>query len=735
MLDRHTDKLDRPLLKLSESSDYIATVSDGIVVADEDGYIAWVNGWVQSETGLTLLELAGQHLEQLVPPGHCTECSLLLQDFFSGSQPSHARARTRLFRQNGTHFEAQVELSRLGVGEDETVLVVIRNVQERADAQARLSIAKKQQHLIGVLSAAINSGVDLKLVYEELAERLKELVPYDRFVVKRRISATQERTDFVSGVRIEGHDIGSIVEVPLTLHWPEMRDENGVLLADLTKPAPDDDPFWKILQDMGFKSSVGAPLGPPEHPIGYLSMRSKTPNVYDSDTTDFLMQIGRQLGPAIRNSELTASMMAMAGREAAVSQLGRLVSSTLDLDTVWDEFVAELRQVISADRVVITRYIPEEEAVADVHIWGVEVDNWQRNEMHLMSNATSGVIIQTREPVIEDLTVESTNGSIDHRKAGLKSALYVPLIYRGDVIGTLNVKSRDKNAYFEEDLHLLEMIANQIAGSVATSRIYAETVKSVELREIQTMLRANNERLAAESAFKSSLISTVSHEMRTPLTGMVAMAEVLYKNKPGNLTAQQLEQLQIIRKSGRMLFLLTDDLLTASSVEAGRLTIRPDQFKVADLLASIMRSLSPVFEERKQDLVISCDPEIEITADIMRLEQMVANLLSNASKYSPEKSTVSVTVRQEELSVVIAVSDQGPGISEEDQKHLFDTYFRASDTATRSAAGTGLGLFIVKTLAEAHNGAVWVESEPGRGSTFIIELPGDAAMVEDLDVA
>jgi PAS domain S-box-containing protein len=594
-----------------------------------------------------------------------------------------------------------------------------------AELVSRLRRKFDEQELISELSSEINAGAPLEEVYARLAKGLRDFIPYERFVISRHIDPENVRTEFVAGEEFEGMDAGRIgIPVYHAVGAAFITKVNGVLIADTEFDPGDKDRNWDIFSKAGYKSWMEVQLGNIESPDGYLSIRSRMRDAYDHEAIDLFLRIGRQLGPAIRNADLARSLAERAAQQAAIAEIGRTVSSDLDLDQVWDDFVRHLRGIVPADRIVLTQYDRARDVISDTHVWGVEVGGWGKGAEHPASGARSAHVIRTGKAAFDDMLDGHASNARSHTAAGLISGMYAPLFNRGEVTGTLNVKSKSPGIYTQSHLELLQMLADQIAGAVESARLHAVLLDAARAREEQVRLEAHAEVLRKESEFKSTLISTVSHELRTPLTGIISMADILRRNKDKNLSDRQIQQIQVIRGSGRLLYLLTNDLLAASTMEAGMLQLRKSEVDLAEMFDTLSRSLAALFEEKDQDLRLECDQGARVVADPFRLEQIISNLLSNASKYSPEGKTITLSAGCAEEGVTIAVADEGAGIAPENMERLFSTYFRSNDQATNAAKGTGLGLYIVKTLAEAHGGRVRVESEVGAGSRFIVELPG-----------
>jgi PAS domain S-box-containing protein len=218
---------------------------------------------------------------------------------------------------------------------------------------------------------------------------------------------------------------------------------------------------------------------------------------------------------------------------------------------------------------------------------------------------------------------------------------------------------------------------------------------------------------------KSSLVSTVSHELRTPLTMIQGFSELLLTRDLAEKRSR--EALQQINASAERLSRLIEDLLSVSRIDSGRLVARTEPERLDEIIDEVVVT----FERREErSLVVEVDPHLpKVMADRDKLVQILTNLISNALKYSAPPTQVKVTAAQVGATVQVAVIDSGIGLTEEEQSQLFSKFFRADRDEVRDAGGTGLGLYIAKSLVEMQDGQLWVNSEPGRGSTFQFSLP------------
>lgn len=254
------------------------------------------------------------------------------------------------------------------------------------------------------------------------------------------------------------------------------------------------------------------------------------------------------------------------------------------------------------------------------------------------------------------------------------------------------------------------------------------------LRLLQEELHQQNLRLEAANAelrrlddVKSAFVSIAAHELRTPLASISGYLEMLLDGDAGPLTIRQSEYLHILEGSAQRLLRITRDLLDLTRIEAGRLEMVLYPTDMVRLVETVIAEQALQLEAKAQHLCLRAPVSLPLAlCDRARAAQVVGNLLSNASKYSPPGATITLEValaRGESGFLDISVADEGIGIAEEDRSHLFDPFFRARNATKTGASGAGLGLYIAHSLVELHGGRLWFDSLPGKGSTFHATFP------------
>ena len=254
-----------------------------------------------------------------------------------------------------------------------------------------------------------------------------------------------------------------------------------------------------------------------------------------------------------------------------------------------------------------------------------------------------------------------------------------------------------------------------------------------EQRLLREQLACQNLEVAAANAelrrldsLKSQFVSVAAHELRTPLSAILGYVEMLLDGDLGHLTKQQRESLETVERSASRLMAITRNLLDLTRIEAGTILLSLKSVDLGALLRAVVEEYEPELAARDHRVNLELPRDLPpALCDEGRAVQIVGNLLSNAAKYTPPDGTISVRLGRDEQEgfLRVSVSDEGPGISLEDQEQLFTRFYRGESARQSGEAGTGLGLPIARALVELHGGRIWLESQPGAGSTFIVTLP------------
>ena len=271
-------------------------------------------------------------------------------------------------------------------------------------------------------------------------------------------------------------------------------------------------------------------------------------------------------------------------------------------------------------------------------------------------------------------------------------------------------------------------------GIVAT---YAD-VTELKLREVE-LAEAHDKAMDASRA-KSEFLANMSHELRTPLNATIGYSELMLEEAEDMGHDMYIPDLKKIQTAGKHLLSLINDVLDLSKIEAGKIELFFEDFEIAGLIEEIAGTIAPLIEKNGNTLVVNCAKDLGVMhSDMTRIRQVLLNLLSNASKFT-EGGKVTIKARRSAANgrdeIVLKVIDEGIGMNPEQAEKVFEAFTQADASTTRNYGGTGLGLAITKTFCEMLHGGITCASEPGKGSTFTVRLPADAAAansaVEDI---
>ena len=292
---------------------------------------------------------------------------------------------------------------------------------------------------------------------------------------------------------------------------------------------------------------------------------------------------------------------------------------------------------------------------------------------------------------------------------------------------------RSDGTEFPVELSLTSISTKARPMITAYIRDLTEQKKQEEIRERGRELEEQNLRIQEANRLKSEFLANMSHELRTPLNAVIGFAEVLIDGKAGPTNPVQQEYLNDILTSGQHLLQLINDVLDLAKIEAGKMELNPETFsmkKIVDEVSAIMR---PIASKRNITIIVEASAQVDIvTLDQLKIKQVLYNLLSNAVKFSYDNGEVKVIVGLDsQQRLQLQVKDYGVGIKNEDLPRIFREFEQLDSGAARRFPGTGLGLALTKRIIELHRGSITVQSELGKGSTFMVTIPRQAASSEE----
>ena len=391
----------------------------------------------------------------------------------------------------------------------------------------------------------------------------------------------------------------------------------------------------------------------------------------------------------------------------AANRCARALGSSLELEDAFGAFIDELGGVVPFDRTAIV--LVDEDSATTIATAGRGAGEifppGSVGPLHgsVLERALEGEIVVRRDLAESEYPEDERLVSV-----GLRSELVAPLLLGAEPIGMISLSRVGEDAFSAEEVELVALLGRLVATAVQNIRAYeAERATVEELRRL--------------SALRADFVSLVSHELRSPLAAVIGAARTLQERRADLADEQRDQLLGLIAGEASRLAVLVGDVLDTSRIEAGTFSYRFGEVDVASLVEDAVAAAGLRQAEVSVRAVLeeSLPP---VRGDKERLGQVLANLIDNAVKYSAEGDAVEVSARREDACVCIAVTDSGPGIPADQQRLIFEKFGRA-DIEGNAKPGSGLGLFIARSIAEAHGGTLEVRSQVDGGATFSLTLP------------
>jgi signal transduction histidine kinase len=422
-------------------------------------------------------------------------------------------------------------------------------------------------------------------------------------------------------------------------------------------------------------------------------------------------RIDEQRATAVQRADEAEVLRDELGRRAdlldAANRCARALSSSLDLDEAFGAFIRELRGLLPFERMEV---VLAEDGVARVMATsGAQADEVMPpgTQLSLENNLLADVLAHGQTVYRADTTVSRYAEEPQLLALGVRSRVAAPLLLGPRAVGLISLGRTEPNAFQEHEIELVTLLGRLVASAVQNMRAFESERRTVE--ELRRL-----------SALRADFVSLVSHELRSPMAAVIGAARTLQQRWRELRPEQREAFLALIGDETSRLASLVGDVLDTSRIDAGTFTYR---FSDVDLAALVNDSVATATVGQDEvDIATYLPRKLPVVrGDLERLRQVLGNLLDNAVKYSPAGETVEVRVAPSDGVVHISVNDRGPGIDADDQRLIFEKFGRV--TGIGSKPGTGLGLYIARSITEAHGGTLAVSSAHGRGATFTLTLP------------
>lgn len=448
-------------------------------------------------------------------------------------------------------------------------------------------------------------------------------------------------------------------------------------------------------------------------------------------------------GRVLAEAQKERYRIAYESAEARSRELDRLatLAATLlagtDIKQLFHEIAQTAADLLQAEAGVITLAVEEGRFLKIVAATGPLAS--ASGSLMPVDTSLSGWVVTNEQPLVsENMDADPRSFTLPGITLPLKSAAIAPLRSAEVVIGTVSVHNRQGGRSFgQHDLQLLRTLGEQAVIGLDRAHVLEESRKN------ERALAAKNTELQRATQLKNEFLANMSHELRTPLNSIIGFSDLILSEAVGPINEQQQDFLSAILRNGRHLLGLINSVLDLSKIEAGRMTLELVSTDMRDAITQAVADTASLRAAKQQECVVQMDDSpLLVLGDDQRVRQVLFNLLSNASKFTPDKGTISLSAvrtraplpapsdrigEQSRLisrdAIWVAVTDTGIGIAPEDMPKLFQEFSQVDTSASRRAQGTGLGLALCKKFIDAHDGTIGAESIYGTGSTFWFILP------------
>jgi signal transduction histidine kinase len=525
--------------------------------------------------------------------------------------------------------------------------------------------------------------------------------------------------------------VGSRVPLEGTTSGWVAQHGQAVLVND---PAADGRRFRSLHERVTLRRAVALPLFSRGKCVGALGVDNpRDDRRLTEHDVEWLRDLADHTGLVLESIRAVGELADRERRAELLNAVNSRIRQSLDLQTILDAAVRELGAALGASRCFVRLRRGNELQPAG-------------SEWHAPEVPPSGARADFTLPILlaamrERHTIQTPDARTDPRVVGQGddagrplALLATPIVLRGEAIGVIAFHQVGMARHWRlEEVGLTQEVAAELAVSISNARLYRSTEETsrelaVKIGEVE---RANR--------MKAQFLANMSHELRTPLNSVIGFSEMLLIGALGTLSEPQREALETVARNGRHLLGLVNDVLDLSKVEAGRMELRLTQTDVRALVGDVITGMESMIRAKAHQVSVELgDDPLLVVADEMRVRQVLFNLLSNAVKFTAAGGRVAVRAgqrrtvlpvpgghRTERDAAWISVADTGIGIAKEDLPRLFTEFSQVDESLSRRFEGTGLGLALCRRFVEMHGGTIGVDSAPGRGSTFWIELPLD----------
>jgi len=473
-----------------------------------------------------------------------------------------------------------------------------------------------------------------------------------------------------------------------------------------------------LLRDVGVVSIASTPILFKDRILGTINIHYMHPHILSPDELDLFASIGNELGVAVENLHLFSEIQRHDRTLEALYTIDRVISQTLDLEIIFRDALSKTLEVTKTEAGGIYILEPDGKTLSLKKHQGISPELAQAFSTVMVGKGVSGMAVSSGKTIILDVQNYPNPEQLSLLvKDGILSIISTPLVAKGKAVGALTIINRRLRSFSQEDLDLLDSIGSQIGGAVENARLYSESKKNLE------KLQKAYEELQTLDKMKDEFISNVSHELKTPLISIKGYGELLYDEKLGGRLDEQKKSLEAIIRNADRLTRLIDSILFITRFQTGKIDFHIEPIEIEEIVQTCVEDLKNPMDRKRIIFEKEVSGVSRLRGDKDRFVEVIGNLLDNAIKFTRVGGKIAIKAWDEAENVHITISDNGIGIPEDIIPKLFTRFYQVDASTSRKYGGTGLGLYITKTIVDALGGKIWIESEVGKGTTVHLLIP------------
>ncbi len=711
-LQRRSTEQDRSLDQLRASEEryrrLLERIQDGVLIIQE-GRLVFANAHFAALLGCGQDSLVGRSFVELVPAEDRADLQQRYERW-EASQGVSGLLETRLQGESGVAIVASVRASSVEFEGRRSVIATVRDITRQREMEQEVKAHAGRLQAINEIANAVNLSLNIEHIFGVAADEVRHLVPFDRLTIAllHEDSVDVEIVAVSQGARRQ--------VAPFTrdaVSWAFSRPRAWAHGGDEPPPHL----VQGLLAEAGMRSVATLPLVSKERVIGSMNLGRFEPRQFTDQELHILDPVARHVAIALDNARLIENVRRRNKEFESLLEVSRGIVARLDLAELLPLVVRSVNRIMDTHFCVLLLRHGEMLRLAAQE--GLEPEVVKAFLNLTVGESLSGrVAKQGRALAVKDMRLDPRAKFTEvTNRYGYRSYLCVPLLHGSDVLGTLEVVTKELRVFSLEDQELMGAFAAQAAVSIANARLFDQARRSLSETE------EANRRLEELDRMRQEYLRNVSHEFRTPLTVIRGYADYLLETVEDE---GQRDVLRIVLESSDRLMDFVDTLIEVSRIEQGlaEQTLRVESLDLREVAEQGLEPLRRAAEKKGVLLRVEFpDVPARVQGDSGLLLQVVRKLVDNAVKYSPGESLVVLRVHEEEAGLVLAVEDAGIGIAAEHLPRIFEKFYTVDGSLARRAGGTGVGLYLVREIVRLHRGRVQVESRPGKGSLFTVRLP------------